>query len=136
MLTKSSRQLMPIINKFMLQNVFSYSTSSSPIRVENLLIIGSGLMGSGIAQSTASSGQFKSVVLQDVSQTQLDKAKAGIETSLKRIQKKNPSVDPSKIVDSITFSTQLKEKDIGNGLLVIEAIPEILEAKQELFKNL
>lgn len=129
----SSRSILRLANLSKLQNA-SYSTA--PIRVENLLIVGSGLMGSGIAQSTAASGQFKTVVLQDVSQTQLDKAKGAIETSLKRIQKKDPSVDPAKVVGSITFSTQLKEKDIGNGLLVIEAVPEILEVKQDLFKNL
>src|SRR5699024_9214453 len=52
-------------------------TSSSPLhqaRVENALIIGSGLMGSGIAQSCATTGKFKSITLQDVSEEQLAKA--------------------------------------------------------------
>ena len=65
------------------------TTLRNRLQVENLLILGSGLMGSGIAQVSAASSKFKSVVLQDVSQSQLDKAKAGMESSLLRIKKKD-----------------------------------------------
>lgn len=68
------------------------STSShlrQELRVENLLIIGSGLMGSGIAQSSAVSGKFKSIVLQDVNEKALDVAKARMTESLLRVKKKN-----------------------------------------------
>ena len=46
------------------------------------------------------------------------------------------SLDEKKILSGITFSTQVKEKDIGSGLLVIEAVPEKLELKQEIFNKL
>lgn len=38
-------------------------------------------------------------------------------------------------VKRITFSTEMKPVDDKN-LLIIEAIPELLEQKQNLFKNL
>jgi 3-hydroxyacyl-CoA dehydrogenase len=114
------------------------STTNSPnaINIEHLLILGSGLMGSGIAQVSAASGKFKSVVLQDISQEQLNKAKDAIHSSLKRVQKKDPSVDPEKVVSSITFSTEVKEAGVGNGLLILEAVPELLDLKQNIFKHL
>jgi len=112
------------------------NSKNSPLKVENLLILGAGLMGGGIAQVSAASGKFNSIVLQDVSQDQLNKAKNTILTSLQRVQKKDPSVNPDSIVNSITFSTDVKEKGVGEGLLVIEAVPEILDLKQNIFKNL
>lgn len=93
-------------------------------------------MGAGIAQVSAASGKFKTVVLQDISQPQLDKAKSTIHQSLLRIKKKDPSLDDAKIMANITFSTEVQEKDIGSGLLVIEAVPEKLDLKQDIFKNL
>lgn len=54
-----------------------------------MLILGSGLMGSGIAQSSALSGKFNSIVVQDVSEKQLDVAKSKMAESLARIKKKN-----------------------------------------------
>ena len=126
--------------KVFLSNKFATrSLSTSALRmtkVENLLILGSGLMGAGVAQVSAASGKFNSVVLQDISQDQLGKAQAGIKQSLQRVQKKDPSVDPDAIVSKITFSTEVEPREIGDGLLVIEAVPEKLELKQNLFKSL
>ena len=46
-------------------------------------------MGAGIAQASALSGKFNTIVLQDVQESALEKAKKTIGTSLERIQKKN-----------------------------------------------
>ena len=68
----------------------SLSTEAgSQLRVQNLLVLGSGLMGAGIAQVAATAGKFDTIVLQDVSQAQLDKAKGTIAASLARIKKKD-----------------------------------------------
>ena len=67
----------------------STTSKLNQLKVENLLILGSGLMGSGIAQSSAMSGKFKSIVVQDVSEKQLDVAKARLAESLLRVKKKN-----------------------------------------------
>ncbi|KAI1307234.1 putative 3-hydroxyacyl-CoA dehydrogenase [Halotydeus destructor] len=111
------------------------SSSLRQMKVENLLIIGSGLMGSGIAQSSAMSGKFSSIVVQDVSDKQLDVAKARLAESLQRIKKKNPDLDVEKVASSITWSTKIEPKSDKN-LLIVEAVPEKLELKQKLFKDL
>lgn len=54
--------------------------------VGNLTVIGSGLMGSGIAQISAQADL--KVVLVDQNQTILEKAKKGIEGSIGRVAKK------------------------------------------------
>ena len=93
-------------------------------------------MGSGIAQSTASSSHpFKSIVLQDVNQKSLDKAKENMLTSLGRMKKKNPAIDEQKIVSRIQFTDKVQAASDQN-LLIIEAVPEIESLKQNLFKDL
>lgn len=67
----------------------STSSKLNQLKVENLLIIGSGLMGSGVAQSSAMTGKFNSIVVQDVSQKQLDVARGRLAESLLRVKKKN-----------------------------------------------
>ena len=46
-------------------------------------------MGAGIAQVSALSGKFNTIVLQDVAESALEKAKKTMGTSLERMQKKN-----------------------------------------------
>lgn len=106
------------------------------MKIDNMLIIGCGLMGSGIAQASAQSGpNFKSIVIQDVNQAALDKAAARIKANLEKAKVKNGSINVAEIMDRITFSTSLEPKSTDN-LLVIEAVPEIIELKQQLFKIL
>ena len=76
-------------------NRWNYSESNSRTittsKLENVLILGAGLMGSGIAQCVAASGKFRSITLQDVSPAQLDKAQQSIAKSYGRIIKKRQS---------------------------------------------
>lgn len=83
-LSSSSNLFLKSISSIVLKR--SISTSIRLNRIENVLIIGSGLMGSGIAQSCASSGRFDSITLQDVSQTKLDDAKKRIHQSLTKLK--------------------------------------------------
>ena len=55
-------------------------------QISNFSVIGSGLMGAGIAQVGAQTGQ--QVVLYDISDAALDKAKVSIEKSVARVAKK------------------------------------------------
>ena len=59
------------------------------MRIKNIGIIGSGIMGSGIAQVSAAAGY--NIVIQDVSQEALERAGFGIKSSLDKIcrQRKN-----------------------------------------------
>lgn len=105
------------------------------LQVDNLMVLGGGLMGSGIAQCTAMNPKFKSVVLHDVKQDQLDKAKARIVKDLNRIKQKKADLNVDEIVSRVTFSTDAKPGSTQN-LLIIEAVPELLDLKQQLFKDM
>lgn len=106
------------------------------LKIQNVSVIGSGLMGAGIAQVAASTGH--NVVLNDIDQKFLDKAQQGIEKSLQRVAKKMGDEGP-KFIDQtlsrISTTTSLEET-AANADLVVEAIVENLEIKQKLFANL
>ena len=97
-------------------------------------VIGSGTMGSGIAQVAAQNGH--KVCLIDTSQEALDKAKANLVKTLDRLVEKGKlTVDQvHQICSSIQYSTELS--DLSTCGLVIEAIIENLGIKHELLAKL
>lgn len=97
-------------------------------------VLGAGTMGAGIAQVAAQSGH--EVVLVDVNQVQLDKAKLSLIKLLDRmIEKRNlDEGGKSELLNRLVFSTQLADFN-GSGL-VIEAIVEKLEVKHAVFKEI
>jgi 3-hydroxybutyryl-CoA dehydrogenase len=103
------------------------------LQIANAAVAGAGAMGLGIAQVLAQAG-FK-VVLFDVSPQQLEKAQAEITKNLTGAVSKNKitEAEKNKALSSISFSNDINEL---KGELIIEAIVEKLEAKQELFKKL
>lgn len=86
-------------------------------------------MGAGIAHVIAESGVQVTVV--DQSPDSFERAKQQIQKMHKRRQ---PTTDASVILDKITFSTSIE--DGKDCLLAIEAVPEKLEIKQAIFKQL
>ena len=91
-------------------------------------------MGSGIAQIAASNGH--SVVLSDNSSEQLERSKTALSKVLNRLVEKG-SMDATKaetIQNAISYSTSLTA--FADCDLVIEAIVERLDIKQEVFKQL
>jgi 3-hydroxybutyryl-CoA dehydrogenase len=98
------------------------------------VVIGAGQMGSGIAQVL--SGINYEVLLFDVNQGQLDKARSGIEKSLLKFVEKEKISSETKdsILDGITYADTLPDR--LNASLVIEAVVEKMELKQELMKDL
>jgi 3-hydroxybutyryl-CoA dehydrogenase len=97
-------------------------------------VLGAGTMGAGIAQVAAQSGH--EVVLVDVNQLQLDKAKMSLNKVLDRMIEKG-SLDESgkgQLLNRLQFSTQLTDFR-GTGLIV-EAIVEKLEVKHAVFKEI
>ena len=97
-------------------------------------IIGSGTMGSGIAQVAATSGC--KVKLYDTNQSILDKSKEALEKVLSRLIEKGriDSNEKSRIQGNISYVNTLKELHDSN--LTIEAIIENLEIKQKVFSEL
>jgi 3-hydroxybutyryl-CoA dehydrogenase len=97
-------------------------------------IIGSGAMGTGIAQVAATAGE--NVILFDADKSALEKAKANLDSTLKKLAEKGKiSGDESKnIFSRIQFASDISE--FKNCSLIIEAIVENLEIKQKLFSDL
>jgi len=97
-------------------------------------IIGAGAMGSGIAQVAATAGHR--VVLFDASKAQLDKARSALESTLNKLVEKGKldDADAQGILRRITWAENLQAfRDCG---LVIEAIIERLDVKQNVFSEL
>lgn len=67
------------------------STTAQLSKINNVTIIGAGLMGSGIAQVSANAKLNVTVV--DSNQSALEKAQQGIANSLKRVAKKKHADD-------------------------------------------
>lgn len=97
-------------------------------------IIGSGTMGSGIAQVAATSGC--KVKVYDTNQNALDKSKAALEKVLLRLIEKEriDLAEKNRIQDNIFYVNALK--DLSDSNLTIEAIVENLEIKQKVFSEL
>ncbi len=94
-------------------------------------VIGAGLMGSGIAQVSAQAG-FPTVV-REVSSTLLDK---GLSSIMKFMQGgvdkgKVAPLDLDKVREHLKGTTELK--DLADCDLIVEAAPENLELKRELW---
>jgi 3-hydroxybutyryl-CoA dehydrogenase len=101
--------------------------------IEKVLIVGSGLMGAGIAQVCAQVGI--QVFLIDVSQEILNRALKNIAWSLgKFIEKGKVTGGLETIMSRIRISTDLA--DAPRVDLSIEAVYEKLELKQEIIKKL
>lgn len=99
----------------------------------NIAIIGAGTMGSGIAQVAATAG--KKVIIYDTKDEALQIAKENLDKILSRLVEKNKIDLPEKqrIQSNITYSNTLrciKEVD-----MVIEAIVENLDIKQNVFST-
>jgi len=104
----------------------------TPIRT--IGVVGSGTMGSGIAQVFAHAGF--NVRLQDVSQAALDRARVGIEKSLgKFVDKGKLSVfDRDATLDRISSVTTFDAFDAVD--YVVEAVVEDAHVKREIFAHL
>ena len=100
----------------------------------NIAIIGSGTMGSGIAQVAATAGC--QVQLYDTKREALDKAKQALEKILNRLIEKGRIDDAEKnrIQSNISYEKDLKS--LAKADLTIEAIIENLEIKQKVFREL
>jgi 3-hydroxybutyryl-CoA dehydrogenase len=100
----------------------------------NVGVIGSGTMGTGIAQVAASSGC--KVKIYDNQQHALEKCKKSIDGSLgKMLEKGKISQDEAEqLMSRISFVGDLKE--LNDSDLIIEAIVENIAVKSTLFSNL
>lgn len=100
--------------------------------INKITVLGSGVMGHGIAQVAATVGY--NIVLRDIEQSFLDNAMKKIQWSLgKMVEKQKVSQsDADSIYGRITPVVDLKEALMGTDLLV-EAVPEDMELKKKVY---
>lgn len=100
----------------------------------NIAIIGSGTMGSGIAQVAAQAGCR--VKLFDTNADALDRSKVSLQNSMAKLVEKGKidSAESIRIQSNIGYITELSA--LSDADLVIEAIVENLDIKKKLFADL
>ena len=105
------------------------------MRVKNITVLGSGVMGHGIAQVSATAGY--NVVLRDIKQEFLDKAMEKIKWSLDKLvsKEKITKKEGDSIFSRITPIVDLNEA-VKNAELVIEVVPEIMDLKKSVYAEL
>lgn len=102
--------------------------------IKQVGVVGSGIMGRGIAQVAAQNGY--QVIMQDISGAILDKAVALITTELDKgiARGKTSEADKARVLDNLRTTTNLEE--LAEADFVIEAAPEELAIKVPIFDKL
>jgi 3-hydroxybutyryl-CoA dehydrogenase len=98
--------------------------------IEKVAVLGGGLMGSGIAESTAVAGL--SVIVRDVDATAIGGARRRIEKSLGAAVERGKvgEAAAAEILNRIAYTDELE--DIADADLVVEAVPENAELKANI----
>jgi 3-hydroxybutyryl-CoA dehydrogenase len=104
----------------------------TPSQIESVAVVGGGFMGTGIAESAAVSGLR--VVVRDVDEAALERARARIDASLARAVKggKLDSAQARDASEMIDLTTDLE--GIAGADLVLEAVPEDQRLKLEVME--
>jgi len=99
-------------------------------------VVGSGIMGRGIAEVAATRGDFEKVILHDSEQGQLDSALKTIEKDLSRLAEKGKIDEAArkKALDRILATAEAGE--LARCGFVVEAVPEDLEIKGKVLASL
>ncbi|MCW2870429.1 3-hydroxyacyl-CoA dehydrogenase family protein [Actinacidiphila oryziradicis] len=101
---------------------------------KKLAVIGAGLMGSGIAQVSAQAGY--EVVLRDVTDAALARGRGGIQASYEKFVSKGKltAAEAEAALARIATTTDLDA--VADADIVVEAVFEKIEVKQEIFRAL
>lgn len=102
------------------------------MQVDTVAVIGSGTMGSGIAQVFAQSGY--TVHLIDASEAALERARKGIQASLDKLVSKGALSDAAGPLARLQLTSQLQQA--ARAQLVVEAVFEDPEVKEGVFREL
>lgn len=106
--------------------------------VQHIGVLGGGVMGGGIAQIMSGLGGYRVTVV-DISQQILDDTQEGLvdgKWGVKRaVERGKLGFDQAvRAIENVSYS--LDNNDLSDCDLIIEAVPERLELKQQVFKEL
>ena len=104
-------------------------------KINQITVLGSGIMGHGIAQISAMAGY--NVILRDIEKAFLDKAMDKIKWSINKLVEKQKisQSEAEKIINRIHPVVDL-EKSLKNSNLIIEAVPEDLNLKKKVYEEI
>jgi 3-hydroxybutyryl-CoA dehydrogenase len=102
--------------------------------IRKIGVIGAGTMGSGIAQVCAMAGY--PVVMQDLSDAALDRARTSMQGSLARLVKKATLTEAQAAETTARIATATALDQLADCDIVIEAIVERLDVKAGVLKQL
>ncbi|MFX0153609.1 MAG: 3-hydroxyacyl-CoA dehydrogenase family protein [Candidatus Hodarchaeota archaeon] len=105
--------------------------------IKNVSIVGAGFMGYGIAHVALLAG-FDKVIIYDISKESLDSATEQIEIGIKKCEELGKLNE--NLTTDILMSRLIKEQDLERAVesadFIIEAVPEKLNLKREIYKKL
>jgi 3-hydroxybutyryl-CoA dehydrogenase len=105
------------------------------MNIENVTVVGAGIMGRGIAHVCALGG-FK-VKLNDVSEALLQNSVNIISANMQKgVDRKKMTPEQKAEAEANLSVTTSLSKAVENADLVIEAVPEDLQLKQKIFKSI
>jgi 3-hydroxybutyryl-CoA dehydrogenase len=105
------------------------------VEIKQVAVIGSGVMGRGIAYVSAVGG-FQ-VNLVDVNEKALESAKSEIDTIFEKgLERKKITIEEMEAAKARLFFTTSIEEAAKQADLVIEAVPEKIEIKKDVFEKL
>lgn len=102
--------------------------------IEKLAVLGAGQMGNGITQVAACAGY--DVIMIDIKQEFVDRGIATIEKSLAKLVSKERMTQDDADAARARISTSTSRDVCADVDLVVEAVPEILSLKTEIFSEL
>jgi 3-hydroxybutyryl-CoA dehydrogenase len=120
--------------KLKLEDFLSRSKVEEADYVNNVAIIGAGVMGQGIAQTIASAGI--EVLLIEKDNTYLDRAKLGLSESIDREIKRWAMTASEKKSILSRIKWELDINNVKESDIIIEAVDEDFELKKQIFQTL
>jgi 3-hydroxybutyryl-CoA dehydrogenase len=103
-------------------------------RIERVLVVGAGTMGAGIAEVVAKAGM--EAILCDVSEETLSNAVAKIAASLSAAVTKGKLEAAEAEATRSRIQTTSSYEAASGAQLLIEAVPELMELKKQIFRDL
>jgi len=106
----------------------------SDMSIKTIAVLGAGQMGNGITQVAACAGY--NVTMVDIEQSYVDRGLATIEKSLAKLVSKERMTQEDADAARGRITTAIDRQACADCDLVVEAVPEILSLKQEIFAEL